>query len=62
VAGYCSVPPSWCQISASRSVPEEITISEPDSVALYFLEFDRLRSAANFGSRALLDLVAEDMR
>jgi hypothetical protein len=27
-------------------VPDELTTSEPDSVALYLREFDRLRSAA----------------
>jgi hypothetical protein len=45
-------------------VPDELTISEPDSVALYPREFDRLRSAAVFRNeaRVLLDRIAEDMR
>jgi transcriptional regulator with XRE-family HTH domain len=45
-------------------VPDEVAISEPDSVALYLREFDRLRSVAISGeqARALLDRVAEDMR
>ncbi len=45
-------------------VPDELTISEPDSVALYLREFDRLRSVAVFGdeAHALLDRIAEDMR
>jgi hypothetical protein len=30
-------------------VPDVLAISEPDSVALYLCEFDRLRSAAVFG-------------
>src|SRR6266536_4964290 len=44
-------------------VPEEVAISEPDSVALYLREFDRLRSVAIFGdeARALLDRMAEEM-
>lgn len=44
-------------------VPEEVAISEPESVALYLREFDRLRSVAIFGdeARALLDRVAEAM-
>jgi hypothetical protein len=44
-------------------VPEELTLSEPDDVALYLREFDRLRSAALFGDQAhaLLDRIAEDM-
>jgi transcriptional regulator with XRE-family HTH domain len=44
-------------------VPDELTLSEPDDVALYLREFDRLRSAALFGdqARALLDHIAEDM-
>jgi transcriptional regulator with XRE-family HTH domain len=45
-------------------VPDELTLSEPDDVALYLREFDRLSSAALVGdqARALLDRIAEDMR
>lgn len=45
-------------------VPDELTISEPDDVALYLREFERLRSAALFGdqARALLERITEDMR
>jgi hypothetical protein len=45
-------------------VPDEVAISEPDSVALYLREFDRLRSVAVSGdqARALLDSVSQDMR
>jgi hypothetical protein len=45
-------------------VPDEVAIGEPDSVALYLREFDRLRSVAVSGdeARALLDRVAQDMR
>jgi transcriptional regulator with XRE-family HTH domain len=45
-------------------VPDELTISEPDSVALYLREFDRLRSAAVLGddARALLGRIADDIR
>jgi hypothetical protein len=45
-------------------VPDELAISEPESVALYLREFDRLRSVAVFGddARALLVRIAGDMR
>jgi transcriptional regulator with XRE-family HTH domain len=45
-------------------VPDELTLSEPDDVALYLREFDRLSSAALIGdqARALLDGIADDMR
>lgn len=41
-----------------------VAISEPDSLALYLREFDRLHSVAVSGdeARALLDRVAQDMR
>ena len=44
-------------------VPEEVAISEPDSVALYLREFDRLRSVAIIGdeARALLNQMAEEL-
>ena len=45
-------------------VPDELTLSEPDDVALYLREFDRLSSAALVGeqARALLDRIADDIR
>lgn len=45
-------------------VPDELTLSEPDDVALYIREFDRLSSAALAGDqvRALLDRIADDIR
>jgi hypothetical protein len=44
-------------------VPDELTLSETDDVALYLREFDRLRSAALFDdqARTLLDRIAEDI-
>jgi transcriptional regulator with XRE-family HTH domain len=44
-------------------VPDELTLSEPDDVALYLRESDRLRSAALFDdqARTLLDRIAEDV-
>jgi hypothetical protein len=44
-------------------VPDELALSEPDDVALYLREFDRLRSAAIFDDQAhaLLDHIADDM-
>jgi transcriptional regulator with XRE-family HTH domain len=45
-------------------VPDEVAISEPDSVALYLREFDRLRSVAVSGdeAHALLDRLAQEIR
>jgi transcriptional regulator with XRE-family HTH domain len=45
-------------------VPDELTLSEPDDVALYLREFDRLSSAALAGdqARALLDRITGDVR
>lgn len=44
-------------------VPDELTISEPDDVALYLREFDRLRSAALFAdqARSLLERLIEEI-
>jgi Domain of unknown function (DUF5753) len=45
-------------------VPDELTLSEPDDVALYLRELDRLSSAALVGdqARVLLDRIADDIR
>jgi Domain of unknown function (DUF5753) len=45
-------------------VPDEVAISEPDSVALYLREFDRLRSVAVSGdeAHAPLDRLAQEIR
>jgi hypothetical protein len=35
-----------------KLVPDELTLSKPDDVAVYLREFDRLRSAALFDDQA----------